>query len=656
MADEASRAWRPSRDRILWLAGALALVVVPHVRHAPVWVMLVFTSLALWRVANVAEAVRLPGRPLRVLLSAGVLLTIYFSYGTIFGRDAGVALLIVFTGMKLLETETLRDAFVVIFLGYFLVVTNFLYSQSVPMAVYMLGVVFALTAALLAVNTSSIALATRARLQLAGSLIGQSLPIALALFVLFPRIPGPLWGVPEPEAAGVSGLSDSMSPGSLSRVTRSDAVAFRVEFEEHPPPPSQRYWRGPVLWRTDGRTWSLGSPETGEEIPGGEPSGVPVDYTVTLEPHQAAWLFALELPAALPPRSAVTGDFQLLAREPVRKRLRYRLRSYPAYRNTHLTERQYAAALQLPPQAHPRTRALAREWRSVVGDDDPALVRRALDHFQREAFFYTLSPPVLTGDTIDQFLFETRRGFCELYAAAFTVLMRAAGVPARVVTGYQGGEINPLGNYLIVRQRDAHAWAEVWLPEQGWKRVDPTAAVSPTRIELGMDAALPGSVGVAGVRVPADGVVGSVWRGLRHGWDAFNNAWNQWVLGYGPERQSRLLARFGLDASDSLQLALGLGGSVTLLLSLVGLWLRRRAAPHDAVLEAYRRFQRKLARAGVVARPSEGPLALAARVQRVRPAAAPQVRSITRLYVHLRYGAGNGHVRELEKAVAAFKP
>ncbi|NIR30038.1 MAG: DUF3488 domain-containing transglutaminase family protein [Gammaproteobacteria bacterium] len=656
MADEASRTWRPTRDRILWLAGALALVVLPHVGHVPVWVMLVFASLALWRVANIAEAVRLPGRPLRILLSAGVLLTIYFSYGTLFGRDAGVALLVVFTGMKLLETETLRDAFVVTLLGYFLVVTNFLYSQSVPMAVYMVAVVLALTASLLAVNSSSAVLAPAARLQLAGGLIGQSLPIALVLFVLFPRIPGPLWGVPKPEATGVSGLSDTMSPGSLSRVSRSDAVAFRVEFAEHPPPPPQRYWRGPVLWRTDGRTWSLGSPEVGGEIPGGEPSGVPVDYTVTLEPHKGAWLFALELPATLPAGSAVTGDFQLLAREPVRERRRYRLRSYPAYRNTHLTERQYAAALRLPPRAHPRAQALAREWRSAVGDDDAALVRRALAHFQSQAFFYTLSPPALTGDSVDQFLFETRRGFCELYAAAFTVLMRAAGVPARVVTGYQGGEINPLGSYLIVRQRDAHAWTEVWLAEQGWVRVDPTAAVSPNRIELGMEAAMPGSVGVAGVRVPADGVVGSLWRGLRHGWDAFNNAWNQWVLGYGPHRQSRLLARFGLDASDSLQLALGLGGTVTLLLSLVGLWLRRRVAPHDAVLEAYRRFQRKLARAGVVTRPSEGPLALAARAQRMRPGMAPQVQYITQLYVRLRYGAGDGDVRELDKAVTAFKP
>lgn len=658
MAEAEARAWRPTRDRTLWLAGSLALVVLPHVRHAPPWVVLAFVSLGLWRVANIAEAVRLPGRALRVLMTAGLLLAVYFAFGTLFGRDAGVALLIVFTGMKLLETETLRDAFIVSFLGYFLVVTHFLYSQSVPTALYMAVVVFVLTASLLAINTTG--LASSARLRLAGALLVQSLPIALVLFVLFPRVPGPLWGLPEPETSATSGLGDTMTPGAISRVSRSDAVAFRVAFEGPPPPPSQRYWRGPVLWNSDGRTWSVGSPEVSGRIPGGSPggaaSGVPVDYTVTLEPHQRAWLFALELPATLPPGSAITGDFQLLARTPVRERRRYQVRSYPAYRSTHLTARQHEAALRLPPGAHPRARALAREWRAAAGGDDAALVRRALAYFRDAGFFYTLDPPVLGGDPVDEFLFDTRRGFCELYAAAFTVLMRAAGVPARIVTGYQGGELNPLGDYLIVRQRDAHAWAEVWLAEQGWTRVDPTGAVSPDRIELGLDAALPAAAGAAGARLSEKGLVGTAWRGLRHGWDAFNNAWNQWVLGYGPERQSRLLARFGLDAGDSLQLALGLGAAVTLLLALVGLWLRRRVAPTDAVLEAYRRFRHKLERSGVVPRASEGPLALADRVVRLRPRAAPQVRHITALYVRLRYGDGEGDIRELERAIAAFKP
>jgi transglutaminase-like putative cysteine protease len=641
---------------MFWLAGSLTLVVLPHVRHAPLWVVLAFAALALWRVANVAEAVRLPGRFLRVLMSVGFFLSIYFSFGTVFGRDAGVALLIVFCGMKLLETENLRDAFVVAFLGYFLVITNFLYSQSVPTAVYMLMVVLALTATLLALNSSQQGLPSFARVRLACALVIQSLPIALVLFVLFPRIPGPLWGLPAPVPSGNPGLTDTMTPGSISRVSRSEAVAFRVKFEDEPPPPSQRYWRGPVLWHTDGRTWSLGAPEVGNTVPGGEPSGVPVDYTITLEPHDRAWLFALDLPATVPTDSVMTDDFQLIAREPVRTRRRYQVRSYPAYRDTYLSERQRAAGLELPADAHPRARALARRWRASRGDDDHAVVRRALAYFRIQPFYYTLNPPVLTGDTVDAFLFDSRRGFCELYAASFAVLMRAAGIPARIVTGYQGGDMNPLGDYLIVRQRDAHAWVEVWLDGEGWVRVDPTAAVSPDRIELGVDAVIPDRVGIAGMRVRPDSLVGSVWQGLGHGWDAFNNAWNQWVLGYGPERQSQLLARFGLDADDALQLALGLGAAVGVLLGAVSLWLRRRRTPADTVLEAYRSFRRKLGRAGMAPRSTEGPLALARRVSRARPGMGRQVEYITALYVRLRYGAGDGDVRKLQRAVAQFKP
>ncbi len=656
MPDLETRDWKPTRERTLWLAASLALVLLPHAPRMPLWVSLGFVVLALWRIEHVTRGVRLPSRWTRVFLSAAIMAGILASYGTLFGRDAGIAALAVLSGMKLLETDTLRDAYATAFLGFFVIITNFLYSQSIATGLYMLLVVVVMTATLIVINSSQPGLGVRRRLRYAGTLIGQSLPFMLVLFVLFPRIPGPLWGLPKDAQSATTGLSDKMSPGNISQLGLSTAVAFRVEFDGPIPPVSRLYWRGPVFEDTDGRSWTARELQLNRRVPKLRGRNEPVYYTTTLEPHDRHWIFALDVPGTANNAIRISNDYQLLATKRVRQRAQFRLRSYLDARIPVITPEQRSASLALPNGFHPRARALAEEWRANAASVD-GFVERALQHFRAEPFFYTLRPPRLIGDPVDEFLFQSRRGFCEYYAAAFTVLMRAGGVPARIVTGYQGGEINPLGDYLIVRQRDAHAWVEVWLEGRGWVRVDPTAAVSPQRIELGMDATLPARIGSAAFGFEPRGPIAKLMRGLNHGWDTVNNSWNQWVPGYGHIRQKGLLGRFGLDASDWRIFALCLSLALISMAWGAGLWLLRRAPISDPALEAYRRYCAKLSRLGIERRHAEGPSDFAERVSRTRPELAQYVRRVTELYIGIRYAKGpHAPLRDLRRAVASFRP
>lgn len=655
MSDIETRHWEPNRDRTLWIAGSLALVLLPHAHRMPFWVTLGFVLLAFWRIEHVVRGTPLPGRWMRVALSLAIVLGVYASYGTLFGRNAGIAALSILAGMKLLEMDTLRDAYAAVFLGLFLVITNFLYSQTIPTGIYMVLVVIVLTAALTAINSSSSGLRVKQRLLHSGTLLVQALPLMLVLFVLFPRIPGPLWGLPKDAHSATSGLSDSMSPGTISQLGLSSAVAFRVEFDGPPPPPSKLYWRGPVFTHTDGRNWSGTEMFLNRRLPEIHPRGEPVRYTLTLEPHQQHWIFALDVPGTLQRNMRVSDDYQLVSTTRVQERRRYRLGSYIDARITHITPEQRRAGLRLPPGAHPKARALATEWRQEAGSDE-SFMERALLHFRTEPFFYTLRPPLLLGDPVDEFLFQSRRGFCEHYASAFTILMRAGGVPARVVTGYQGGEVNPLGDYLIVRQRDAHAWVEVWMGPRGWVRIDPTAAVSPSRIELGMNAILPAPIGPAAFGLETNESIASLFRGFRHGWDSINNTWNQWVLGYGPARQKEFLAGVGLDATNWKTLGASLLACIIVIMLAVALWLIRRRPAADPLVRAYARFCKKVARLGIKRRPAEGPSAYAERVCGLHPGLSGSVRRITDLYVDIRYAEAGGDVRDLRKAVATFRP
>ncbi len=636
---------------LVWLLLTLALASAPHLGRLPLWVGPACLVLGWWRLAILRKQAILPRKWLLLLIAAAATGGIFWHYQTLLGRDAGVALLVVMIALKLMEMKSLRDTMVVIFLSYFLVITHFLYSQSIPTALYLLLVVLLTTATMIGYSHPLERFASRPRLRLAGVMLLQAIPLMLVLFVFFPRV-GPLWGLPKDAYSGVTGLSDTMNPGSISQLIRSDAVAFRVKFDGPAPSNSQRYWRGPVFWDYDGTSWS-----TRNQAPVGAaqfvPLGKPLSYTVTIEPHNQRWLFALDLPDRLPPGSSVTADFQIMAPSALHQRMRYSLTSYPEYRlGERLTDEAWERALHLP-ERNPKARQLAAQWRASH-TTPRAIAQHALALFREEAFVYTLKPPRPGEQAVDDFLFGSRRGFCEHYASSFVFLMRAAGIPARVVTGYQGGEPNPMGDYMIVRQSDAHAWAEIWLDDAGWVRVDPTAAVSPNRIETGIASALP-----ATELPPALVQLDAAWlMRIRLSWDLLNNNWNQWVLGYDQERQKRFLSGInqGLDSWQNMALAMMAG--LASVLSGIAAWMLWRSPRRaiDPALAAYDKFCAKLARQGIARAPGEGPVDFAARASRSRPELASQINRITRLYIALRYGQRHpAWLSRLRVAVRRFR-
>ncbi len=614
-----------------------------------------FMILILWRYLMTSKQLSLPSPRLIFVLALLMLVGILLSYVPKFGRTGSIAALVVLCGLKLLEMKSQRDALILCFLSYFLIITHFLYSQSILTALYMALVMLVTTATLISLNDTNNNLATRQRLRLAGTLLMQALPVMLVLFILFPRVAGNFWSLPKDAHSSIIGLTDSMSPGDVSNLTLSNAIAFRVKFSGAIPPPAQRYWRGPILWKTNGRKWEVGYINYGRVKRNKlQVSGQFYDYTVTLEPHHEQWLFALDLPVNIPFQGFMTPNYQLIATVPVKQRLLYKLRSYPDYNANLLTYEQVRLGLQLPKGKHPLALALASQWRHL---HPQAIVEQALQYFNKEPFSYTYSPPLLVKDTVDEFLFKTRQGFCEHYAAAFTILMRAAGVKTRIVTGYLGGTLNPIDNYLIVRQRDAHAWSEVWLPNQGWVRVDPTNAIAPERIELGIDVALPTEFRPLGLGIDWDNDIVELLQKLRNRWDAINNSWNQWVLGYDVTLQRNLLNRLGLNAIDWFGMTMLLVIIIASLLLSYIIWMffHSRWAVRDPVQQIYLRFCKKLARHGLQRLPHEGPLTYANRVSVTHPDLAVQVHQIVELYVQVRYRSQPQTLPQLHKAVQRFR-
>jgi transglutaminase-like putative cysteine protease len=616
---------------LFWLLAGLALVAAPHSPRLPWWLNLIALILIAWRVYLGLSERALPKKWLLALFVVGGLFGVYFTYRTIFGRDSGVALLVLFLSLKLLELNNERDAMVLVLLTYFLALTNFFYSQTLPTAGLMLVSVLVNTASL--VHFAAPGRALRANLKTAGVLLAQAAPVMLILFFLFPRVQGPLWGLPQDAYSGVTGLSDSMSPGLISRLSQSDAIAFRVKFQKDAPPMRQLYWRGPVFWHFDGRTW-----RPGEFRPFGqlkfEASGAPYDYEVTLEPHNHNWLFALELAAKLPPDANVTSDYMLISRTPVRARMRYDMRSYTSFAIRGADEAdEIRRGLQLPRGFNPKARELAQSWAASI-NSDAAIAQKALSYFREQGFVYTLEPPLLGRDSVDEFLFGSKQGFCEHYASSFAFLLRAAGVPARVVTGYQGGDINPVDGYMIVRQSDAHAWAEVWLNGRGWVRFDPTAAASPVRVESGVAAAVP-----ATDPLPLMARTTLIWlRGVRYNLDALANKWNQLVLSYNPERQREFLTRVGMSEPSWENMAMTLFWGVGGLLALLTAWLLRRIRTTDPVQRLWLRFCAKLGKKGSPRSAHEGPADFVARTAERYPGEAERIRAIGERYIALRYG------------------
>jgi transglutaminase-like putative cysteine protease len=656
-----ARAYSPHLDirNVLWLLAAMLFVVAPHLERLPNWVAIFFVVVLGWRAWISWFAIRFPPRAVVAAITIAATVGTFLQYGRITGREGGVTLLVVMAALKLLEMRTQREVTLAIYLGFFLVLTNFLFSQSIPLGVYLLACVWIFMGTLIGFNRVDRAPTVGERLRPAGALLVQALPLMAAFFLLFPRVQGPLWALPRDAPSGRTGLSDTMTPGQISELIKSDAIAFRVRFEGERPPYSVLYWRGPVLTVLDGSTWrALFPPRRASGPDLYESTGKPVRYEVIAEPNDRNELFALDAPGDVPPDAFLTNDLQIRTTRPMTEPRHYPMTSWLQYRyGERDSPRTIEAARRYDPARNPRTVALGREWAAETHGDARAIIDRAIALYNRE-FTYTLDPPRLDPrDPYDDFLFNTKRGFCEHYAGSFALLMRAAGIPARVVTGYLGGEMNPINHELLVRQADAHAWTEIWIAGEGWLRIDPTAAVSPLRIEEGVNAAL-GPIGVIPSLIAADklGVLAS----LRFGWQVLNGRWEQWVVGYNVQRQRDFFASLGYPSVDwrtlgfwLLVATFGIGGIVT-----AGLLLRERPGRPDPSALAWQRYCAKLAAAGVARAAHEGPLDYLARVRAEKPAHAGAAEEITRRYIAARYGAGatREELRELASRVREFRP
>lgn len=657
--------------QIQWLGALLLAVQIPQAPHLPIWVAVTGVLLVTLRLALLfRDRQRLMGPPARipswtlVLFAIAAAFAVRASFGYLVGRDPSVAFLYILAAIKFLETRNTRDGMLLICLSCFLLITPFFYSQSLFAAAAVLPAAL-LVGACLDVLARPLPASSNGRSRIAllrrsGMLLVQGLPVAFLFFLLFPRLASPLWGVPS-DASGRSGLSESMSPGQISELSLSDAPAFRVDFDDLVPQSRQRYWRGPVLSRFNGRTWSSAGPQLGgNPVPG---KGRGVAYTVTLEPSGRPWLFALELPATLPRAderpggttangeiAMLTRDQQLLARTSGQQTLRYTQVSLLRASFPGMPKEETRPNLELPAGSE-RTRAFALELRQRH-PDSMDYIRAVLAWFRQENFVYSLSAPQPEGDPTDVFLFDTRRGFCEHYASAFVVLLRTAGIPARVVTGYQGGEINPNGGYMIVRQSDAHAWAEALIDGQ-WQRFDPTAAVSPSRIETGLGGALPTSDDVPYLAR----IDGSWFKGVRLAWDAVNYGWQRNVIGFDAQRQRSLWRGFGFDRLAPWQVVAMAAAFVFAWAGALAAWLLVRRRRQERALVLWDGLCRRLARAGLPRQPQEGPIAFAQRAAQRWPTFAIAFAAIGASFAALRYGApaspGQSGVLEatLERAI-----
>lgn len=628
------------------LLAMLALLIAPHAANLHPAVIAFFAIALLWRFRALSRPRWLPGRWTLLLLMLAAVVLVVLTTDLRDGRLAGTALLVVMLGLKLLEVRARRDIHITLFLGYFVVLTHFLYDQSLGLALYLFVGVAALLTIQIALNRVAFEWRRQARDMLL--LLGAALPLALVVFLLFPRLQTPLWGI-ETQSA-VTGISDSMTLGDIGQLSRSNATAFRVRFFGDVPDSNSRYWRGPVLWHTDGQRWTAGRHQVRRFQPA-ERGRAAIDYEVTLEPTGEFWLFGLDLVSEDPVDGFLNSNYSLVSNQRVHRRLTYRARSDPDWVIDTLSDRERDLGLQLPATVSPRVTALVSGWQAQSADDpDPrALIRRALTHFREQPFVYTLNPGRLNGDPVDAFLFESQRGFCEHYAGSFVTLMRVAGIPARVVVGYQGGEKNPHADHWVVRQSDAHAWAEVWLPGSGWQRVDPTAAVAPERIEQPIDAGLSEDSGRVVFAGAESGLLRGLWLNAIWIADAVDLSWYRWVVGFSADRQAGLLQRLGII--DDLYgygqaVALVLGSMLAVVLVYLATRLPRPQR-RDPLQFLWRRFTSKLARRGHRVAPWQGPDSVCAAAGAAFPAARDQIMAINRLYVQLRYGRRSDR-RQLE--------
>ncbi|ADV66630.1 transglutaminase TgpA family protein [Deinococcus maricopensis] len=610
----------------LLTVAALTLAFAPYVVRFPFLLILAVVGAAGARAYGLWRGGRPPASWVPLALVVPFVALAVTSYGTLLGRDGGTALLVLLAALKLLESRTRRDFRMLTLVGYFLICANFFFSQGALATAYATLVTLALTAS--AATWGPRAPAPPAALRAATRVTLLALPVAAALFFLFPRPNGPLWTLPIQSNESRTGLPDRIAPGNVTSLAQDGSVAFRAAFQGTRPPDSALYWRGPVFDVFDGVAWNYG-PQRGGLVRL-QPSGQLTRYTVTLEPQRNGWLPTLAFPTNTPTSSVLTGRAQLFDVTNVEGRHAFTLESDLDARLGIQEEAGWLQfSTQLPPNVNPRARALAARWANLPPD---GRVQAALAFLANGGFRYTLNPPALPErDGLDALLFGTKQGFCEHYASAFAFLMRAAGVPARVVGGYLGGQLNPTGGYLIVRNADAHAWVEVWLQGRGWTRVDPTSVVSPARVTRGLAASLTDPNDA-----PAISRQSSPFAQARLRLDVLEATWNTWVVSFDAARQRTLLSNLGLGRVGDARYGVALLGVVAVLLGgPLLLAARRRARPRDPALRAFAEF---VARVRLRPEVGEAPGDFARRAARMHPDSADAILAVADAFARVRYG------------------
>lgn len=626
------------RRALWWLIGCQFYVILPHLTRVPLWVLAIYLGAALWRLQMHRERALMPPRWLRLLLGLAAGGAVIASYQTLIGLDPMVALLLVASALKLIESVRAKDGYVLVSLGFFIMTTQFLYNQELPVALYSVVGTLLLVVSLIALNQRPSGSISRREPLLALRMLGLAIPMMIVLFLLFPRI-APLWSVPSKNTQATTGMSDVLRPGDVTRLGRSAEVAFRVQFEDQIPPQRELYWRGMVLnefadgaWRTLG--WS-DHPATERKLDKPIAVGESLKYRIIIEPTMQHWLYAM--PYAQSPTAGVfeAWDFRLAVRKPLESTFAYDVVTWPeSSLQPELSPWRREAELALPSNLNPLTREWVERQVNAVGNG-PELIARVLSYFREQPFYYTLQPPKIDDDDfVDEFIFQSLRGFCEHYAYSFVVMMRMAGIPARIIGGYQGGELNTLNNTLIVRQFDAHAWVEVWLEDRGWVRVDPTAAVAPERVEQGLEEALRGQEGFLADSLLSAYRFRSVtmvnWLRLRY--DAAAWQWQSFIVGFNSDEQIDLLESWFGEIKVSWFVAVLLGSWVVVMAPLIW-WMNRSRSSSERlpVEQQFAELCRALARRGIERAVGESAISLLVRAESELPAGDPQLVTLRRL-------------------------
>ena len=622
---------------LIFLLASLALITLPHISHIPLTILGFFYVLLSWRFIGIWKPHVLPNKWQVFLLMLGGIVLLYSQYKGLLGRDAGTRLFIMALGLKLLEIKSTRDLYLIIYLAFIVAASQFLYEQSLLMAAYILLVCSVLLATLISINSNKPN--PRAALKTASLLIAQALPMAIVLFVLFPRVDPPKWLFFNDQHHAKAGLSDSMEPGSISDLGMSDELVFRVKFIGDLPPARQRYWRGPVLSYTDGKKWTqIKNLSFSRFMDKPVFQGSPYQYTLLMEPQDKNWVFALDLPAEFSFPLSQNANYQLITSENPDKRTEYKITSYPDYQTGYLTKTEFKDNTQLPEAPSEAIKQLVLQ---LKGFDSPPeqFIAQLLKHFREEDFHYSLTPPLLDDKPIDSFLFKTRYGFCSHYAAAFVYLMRVDHIPARVVTGYQGGELNKVGYFLEIRQADAHAWAEVWLENKGWVRVDPTAAVAPERIEqnVNIDQLIAGGlINYTPLSEKAQQTLDWL-KQSQQLWHNLDYSWQRWVINYDNRHQANFLSSIGI--ANLKAMLYWMVGLISLITATVSLFLlHQKQTTSDPVVHLYQSYCKKLAKHQLHKADNEGAKDFAERVKNQLPQYATAIDQLTELFIKLHYG------------------